>query len=518
MRDEAKTKRQLIDEMAEMRRRIAEREASEIKRMWVKESFLLTLESVPNAVLIVNQKGEIILVNSHTERIFGYSREELLGQGVEVLMPERFRSRHHEYRMAFYFDPQTRMMGKGRDLFAMHKDGSEFPVEIGLNPIQTEEGLIVLSAIVDITERKRAEQGLRETEERLQAIINNTTDAILVYDNRGRVITINKEAKRLFCNYGEKELKNIWDIVPQEEKINFSNKLKSVKGGNRLLDYEMEKILENGGRIFVSIGLTYINQEGGRFIETIRDISERIILRNKIIALEKAQVVGKMAEGIAHHMGTPLASMLLRVQMLKEDMPQGPEYTNFVEKLDSIEKQIFYGQKVIQRLLRFVNKPQSERCSERVSLLLEEAVEMIKPLSKRQGINLELRVDGDLEVLVDANLLELVFLDIITNAVDAMPKNGKLSIVASKSDLEEMVEIVISDTGIGVPKEVLPFIFEPFFTTKPAGKGTGLGLSVAKRIIQDHGGEIGIDSVEGKGTNVWIRLPICKEGKEFAQM
>jgi signal transduction histidine kinase len=127
-------------------------------------------------------------------------------------------------------------------------------------------------------------------------------------------------------------------------------------------------------------------------------------------------------------------------------------------------------------------------------------------------------VDGDLKVLVDANLLELVFLDIITNAVDAMPKRGKLSIFASKSDLEGMVEIVISDTGIGVPKEVLPFIFEPFFTTKPAGKGTGLGLSVAKRIIQDHGGEIGIDSVEGKGTNVWIRLPIYKEGKEFAQM
>jgi signal transduction histidine kinase len=222
-----------------------------------------------------------------------------------------------------------------------------------------------------------------------------------------------------------------------------------------------------------------------------------------------------MAEGIAHHMGTPLASMLLRVQMLKEDIPQVPEYINFTEKLDSIEKQIFYGQRVIQRLLRFVSKPQGERNSERISILLEEAVDMIRPLSKRLGIDLELRIDGDLKVLADPNLLELVFLDLITNAVDAMLNGGKLSIIASRNG-SEVAEILISDTGTGIPKEVLPFIFEPFFTTKPAGKGTGLGLSVAKRIIHDHGGEISIDSVEGKGTSVCIRLPLYKEETEIA--
>lgn len=481
------------------------------------ERFRLLIESTLNAIVMVDQKREIILVNSQAERMFGYSRKELIGQSVEILVPERFRGKHSEYRMAFYANPQTRPMGNGRDLLALRKDGSEFSVEIGLKPIKTEEGLIILGVIVDITERKRAEQALREKEEKLQAIINNTTDAILVYDERGKVITINKEAKRLFCDNGRKELKTIWDIVPREDKINFSDRLRSVREGNKLLDYETKKILGDGRRIFVSIGLIYMDQEGGSFIETIRDISERIITRNKIIELEKAQVVGKMAEGFAHHMGTPLASMLLRVQMLKEDVTRLPEYANFSEKLDSIEKQIFYGQKVIQRLLRFVNKPQSERVSERVSFLLEEAVDMIKPLSKRWGIDLGLRVDGDLRVLVDVNLLELVFLDIITNAVDAMPqKKGKLSIVASKNDAEDMVEIVISDTGIGIPKEVLPFIFEPFFTTKPAGKGTGLGLSVAKRIIHDHGGEIGVDSVEGKGTSIWIKLPIYKGERELA--
>jgi PAS domain S-box-containing protein len=610
------------------------------QQKYAEERFRLVVESSPNGIVMTNRKGEITLVNPQAERMFGYSREELIGQSVEILVPERFRGGHSEYRTDFYASPQARPMGMGRDLFARRKDGQEFPVEIGLKPIKTDQGLVVLSVIVDITERKqaeqvlreseerfrsmadsapvmiwvsgkdklctyfnrswlkfrgrtmeeesgngwaegvhpndlercldtyisafdarqefkmeyrmrrhdgeyrwildhgvprffpdggfagyigsciditeqkRAEQALRENEEKLQTIINSTTDAILVYDEQGRVIIMNREAKRLFCNDG-KELNTIWDIVPPEDRVSFSDRLRSVKEGDKLLDYETKKIRGDGRRIFVSIALTYMNQEGGAFIETIRDIGERVIMRNKVIELEKAQIVGKMAEGIAHHMGTPLASMLLRVQMLKEDMPRIPEYMGFTEKLDSIEKQIFYGQKVIQRLLRFVSKPQSERVPERIFILLEEAVDMIRPLSKRLGIDLELRIDGDLKVVADPNLLELVFLDLITNAVDAMQGGGKLSIIASKNG-SEVAEILISDTGSGIPKEVLPFIFEPFFTTKPAGKGTGLGLSVAKRIIHDHGGEISIDSVEGKGTSVCIRLPIYKEEREIA--
>ncbi len=243
----------------------------------------------------------------------------------------------------------------------------------------------------------------------------------------------------------------------------------------------------------------------------MRDIRERVMVRNKIIELEKAQVIGKMAEGIAHHMGTPLASMLLKIQMLKEDISGVPEYAHFMEKLDSVEKHIFYSQKVIQRLFKFVNKPEDERRSKRVSTLLEEAVEVIKPLLKRHGIRFELCVDKDLKVLADGSLLGLVFVDVMMNAVDAMPEGGKLSIAASNRSSGELVEIVISDTGTGIPKEILPFVFDPFFTSKPAGKGTGLGLSVAKRIIYDHGGEIGIESTEGKGTSVWIKLPTYTE-------
>jgi protein-histidine pros-kinase len=605
----------------------------------------LVIEAIPSAILIINQEGKIVFLNSQTEKMFGYTQNELIGQSVEVLVPERFRSQHSEFRMGFYTRPEARPMGAGRDLFALRKGGIEFPVEIGLNPVKTEEGIFVLAAIVDITERKRAElellkekdkaqqyldivevvilaindkeevtlinqkgckllgyreeeivgknwfevflptairegtravfQGLmsgkcephkyhenpvltrsgqerpiawhnniltdgagritgtlssgqditerrwaeerlHESEERLQAIMDNTTDAVMVYDIDGMIIAMNKEARRLFCSSGKGELKSMWDVIPPENKVDFSSRLKSVKEGGRLLDYEMEKILENAERLPVSVGLVYMVDESGWFIETIRDIRERIRIRNKILELEKAQVVGKMAEGIAHHMGTPLTSMLLRVQMIKEDISGVSGNAGFIEKLNSIEKQIFYSQKLLQKLLKFARGPEKERGPEYISSLIEEGVEMIIPFLRRQGIKLESYIEEDVKIWADNNLLELVFSDIMMNAVDAMPEGGRLSILVSKGKPEGHVRIKISDTGIGIPREILPLVFEPFFTTKPSGKGTGLGLSVAKRVIQDHGGEISLESREGEGTSILINLPIHIEETTLA--
>jgi PAS domain S-box-containing protein len=347
-------------------------------------------------------------------------------------------------------------------------------------------------------------------QEWLDKIINNSTDAILVYDETGQINTFNKTAESLFCD-NSKRIKTIWDIIPHENRVDFSKKLENVKNGEKVINYETERLFKDGKKFPVSIGLIYV-KEDGRFVETIRDIRESLILRNKIVDLEKAQVFGKMAEGIAHHLGTPLASMLLRVQMLKEDMPGHADCSNCFEKLDLIERQIFFCQKVIQRILRFVRRSGSERQLETVSHLLEEVIEIMTPILRKQGIELELRLeDRGLRISADKDLLALVFADTMMNAVDAMPQGGELSIVVSGRASDGRVEVKIADTGVGIPRDVLPLVFEPFFTTKPAGKGTGLGLSLAKRILKDHGGEIGVESVEGQGTTILIRLPIYEQ-------
>src|SRR5260370_271621 len=128
--------------------------------------FRQIVEAAPNAMVMVDRAGRIVLLNAQTEKLFGYGRDELIAKSIETLVPERFRSGHPDHRSAFYKDLKSRPMGIGRELYALRKDGSEFPVEIGLNPVRTSEEVFVLSAIVDITERKRAEQELlRKTDE-----------------------------------------------------------------------------------------------------------------------------------------------------------------------------------------------------------------------------------------------------------------------------------------------------------------------------------------------------------------
>ena len=134
------------------------------------QRFRLVVEAAPNAMVMINRAGAIVMVNVQAERVFGHSRDELLGQPVEMLVPRRFRGHHPGLREAFFADPRARPMGAGRDLYGLRKDGSEFPVEIGLNPIDTEDGMMVLSAIVDITERKTAEAALKESQSRLQEL------------------------------------------------------------------------------------------------------------------------------------------------------------------------------------------------------------------------------------------------------------------------------------------------------------------------------------------------------------
>lgn len=474
------------------------------------ETFRLLVESVPNGIIITDKEGKIVFINSEAENIFGYSRYELIGDTVEKLMPENFREKHVGYRDNFAKSPTTRPMGKGMDLYALRSNGEKFPVEIGLNYVDSQSGRLVISTIVDITKRRKTEKLLNDREFRLRQIMDNTSDAIIVFDRSGLIETLNTEAVKLFCGSRKEVIKEIWEIITPENRENFAYKLKKVSEGKRITDYETERLTKGGRRITVSISLVAMN-EGEKFIETIRDISDRVHMRNKIVELEKSQIIGKMAEGFAHHMGTPLASMLLRVQMLKEDMPELPECEDVRDKLNAIERQILYGQKVIQRLLRFVGRPRNEKNLENISIVLEEAVEMIKPLLKKKKIKIKTEIDQNLHILGDTNLIQLVFSDIMMNSADAMADGGLLTIKALWSEDRDYLAVEIKDTGTGISRETIPYVFEPFFTTKQAGKGTGLGLSVAKRIVQNHGGEITLNSQQGKGTSVLIKFPMIEK-------
>ncbi len=236
--------------------------------------FRRVVETAPNAIVMINASGRIEMVNAQAEQIFGYSRAEMLGQHIEMLVPQRFRANHPGLRQVFLADPRSRPMGAGRDLYGLRKDGSEFPIEIGLNPIQTEEGTMVLSAIVDISARKRLE-------ERFRRVVEAAPNAIVMINSTGRIEMVNAQAEQVF-RYTRDEMlgRSVEMLVPERFRGShpglrgsfFSDPRARPMGAGRDL-YGLRK---DGSEFPVEIGLNPIEtDEGPMVLSAIVDISAR---------------------------------------------------------------------------------------------------------------------------------------------------------------------------------------------------------------------------------------------------
>ena len=248
----------------------------------LRRHFRLVVEAAPNAMVMIDSAGMIVLVNTQAERAFGYSRTELLGQPVELLLPERFRRHHPQLRETFFADPQPRPMGAGRHLFGRKKDGGEFPVEIGLNPIETDEGTMVLSAIVDITARKAAELALRESEQRYGLLVDGITDyAICLLDPNGIVTNWNRGAQRIKGYRTEEIVGQHFSCFYTEQDRTAQVPQRSLEIADREGRYETEawRVRKDGSRFLADVVMDALKDDDGRligFAKITRDVTERV--------------------------------------------------------------------------------------------------------------------------------------------------------------------------------------------------------------------------------------------------
>ncbi len=259
--------------------------------------FRRVVESAPNAMVMIRSNGLIEMVNTQTEVVFGYARSELLGRAVEMLVPQRFREHHPALRGAFFGDPHSRPMGAGRDLYGLKKDGSEFPIEIGLNPIETEEGTMVLSAIVDISARKRLE-------ERFRRVVESAPNAMVMIRSNGLIEMVNTQTEVVF-GYARSELlgRAVEMLVPQRFREHhpalrgafFGDPHSRPMGAGRDL-YGLKK---DGSEFPIEIGLNPIEtEEGTMVLSAIVDISDR---KQKADRIEKALKEKDILLGEIHH-------------------------------------------------------------------------------------------------------------------------------------------------------------------------------------------------------------------------
>jgi PAS domain S-box-containing protein len=480
------------------------------------------VESSPSGILMIDGAGKIVLVNREVERLFGYPREELLGQSIEMLVPKRFREKHPSYRNVFFANPKVRSMGAGRELFGLRKNGTEVPVEIGLTPVVTEEGIFVLSSIVDISARKRAEQ-------RFQLAVESSPNGMVMVDSAGQIVLVNKEVERLF-GYSREELlgKSIEILVPERSRGDHpsfrqafhENPQTRTMGAGR----ELFGLRKDGVQIPVEIGLNPIETEDGLFVlSSVVDISARRQAENEKQQLEdqlrqsqKMEAVGRLAGGIAHDFNNILSAIIGYAEFARD----GTTNPEVLADLDEILVGATRGKEIVERILRFSRRQEPVT---RPIDLMQATADAVKLLRATLPANVEICIEGasgSSRVLADPTSVHQVVVNLATNAVHAMPTGGKLEIqmkpfyardnfVRTHPGLREGPYVMLSvvDSGTGMDEDTKARVFEPFFTTKLPGSGSGLGLAMVHGILQELGGTVWIESELGHGTTAKCLFP-----------
>ena len=361
-----------------------------------------------------------------------------------------------------------------------------------------------------LRERRQSEEALQRSHERYRGLLEVSPGAVALYDAALRTTEWNAAAERLYGWNRQEILGQVLPTLPAEQREELRVLMARVSAGSAVLNMETLRLNRNGDKVDVQLNLLPFRETSGEqyFLEVTEDIRERVRMRAKMLEIEKLASMGKMAAGTAHHLNTPLAAMLLRVEMMREECGEGPQNSD----LERLEAGIRFCQQFVRRLLDFSRRAPAQKQPEILAQTIRSVVSFLAPAfqSKRARISVELDAIEGSRVLADRNLLEVLFSTLLSNSLDAIAENGMIQILCSKSD-EGAIEARIVDNGCGISPADQRNVFEPFFTTKGPGKGTGLGLAIAQNIVFEHGGAIDLQSRLGEGTTVFIRLPAWHE-------
>jgi PAS domain S-box-containing protein len=413
----------------------------------------------------------------------------------------------------------------------IRKDGTRIFVEDSIFPLRSGTGEIVGFKGIsrDVTERKRAEEALRQSEEKYRTILEEMDEGYYEVDVAGSYTFLN-DVVCAMLGYTRKELMGMnYRIYTPEEDIRSVYKVYNevYRTGKPRRWYPMVNIRKDGTRIFVENSILPIRNPEGEingFRGISRDVTERKRMEEERLQMEqKAQLasrlasVGEMASGIAHEINNPLTGVIGYAQLLlQEDLPE-----NIRKDLETINDGAQRVANVIQRLLAFARQSKPQRTYVHINEVVATTLDLRSYHLETSNIKITVQLAPDLPVTIaDAGQLQQVFLNLIVNAETEMKLargSGKLSVKTQQTD--NIIRISFKDDGPGIVEENLERIFDPFFTTRQVGQGTGLGLSVCYGIVSEHGGRIYAESKPGRGATFIVELPIITEDKqlEFAE-
>jgi two-component system, LuxR family, sensor kinase FixL len=488
--------------------------------------FRAVVEAAVDAIVAIDRNGAIRSVNQATERIFGYRSVELVGRNVNMLMPEPYAGEHDGYLDHYLRTGEKKIIGIGREVAGRRRDGAVFPMDLSVAEARVEGETIFVGIIRDISDRKAAEAKQRAGEQRLRSILDTVPDAIIVIDERGIVQSVSPAAVRLF-GYADAEVvgRNVSMLMPSPYREAHDSYLgRYLRTGERRIigiGRVVVGLRQNGETFPMELQVGQFEVGSARFFTGfVRDLTEQQAAERRIQDLQaellhasRLSVMGQMASTMAHELNQPLTAVVNYLEAARHLLQRGPEAAERVEAL--MARAIGQAERagdVIRQLRQFVSKGETERRSQSLNQLVEEALALALVGTRQSGVRVRLDLDrGVSPVLVDAVQVQQVVLNLVRNAVEAMEavERRELAIVTRAIEGEAMAEVSVTDSGPGIAPEIADRLFQPFVTTKETGMG--LGLSICREIIEAHHGRLTVAPAASGGTVFRLTLPMPRE-------
>ncbi len=482
------------------------------------------LDTAPDAILVVGSDGLIVYVNRQAETLFGYSGIELMGQSLDLLVPERYRASHGAHFARFFAAPTVRTMGSGLELFGIRRDGIELPIEVSLSPLEGVRGTFVSAAIRDVTERKHIQAAVKLMSERLTSAVESIPESLALFDADDRVVLCNSAYRMLFGDGFTSPMAGLrypevlsammqavaFDGDAAREKFRAARLAEREAPG---LPYELRT--KNGRHLRVTNRRT---AEGG-MVQTVADITDDMRRAEELRRAHLAAEAGSAAKSdflasMSHELRTPLNAILGFAQLSQRDKKE-PLSQRHQRRLEQILKGGEHLLRIIDDILDLarIEAGGVTIWNEPVAPIevVRGVMATLEPAAIRSGLRLELHEASAALPLViaDRTRLAQILMNYGSNAIKYNRAEGSIAFEIHASD-PDVVRFSVLDTGFGVPENKRHTLFQPF---QRAGQetgsieGTGIGLVISKRLAELMGGAVGYRSVAGGGSEFWVDLP-----------
>jgi PAS domain S-box-containing protein len=432
--------------------------------------------------------------------------------------------------------PLKKTLETGKPVFSYEivltqKSGNQVPVNITTSPLRDSNNNIIgaVENFRDLTKHKGLWGKLRAERNKAQQYLNIAGVIIVAITETGVVSLINKKGCQVL-GYKEDEIlgKNWYDLcVPERDRHERKSLFTQVMAGEieEAEDYENTIVTKTGEERIIAWHNTTLRDEKENIIGTLssgEDITQRKQTEEELIQSEKMVSLGQLAASVVHEVNNPLSGIMVYIKLFLKKYKENKLQDGKTEaQLLKMEKELDRTTRIIRNLLTFARQSEPSMSPVEINKVIDAALPLVENQINLENITLEKNLDADLPLVqADFDKIQQVLINIMLNAIQAMPDGGKLSITTSmarvvrlRDSYKNAVRIDITDTGVGILKENLKKLFTPFFTTKEKGMGVGLGLSVVHGIIGKHKGKIDVESAPGKGTTFTIYLEAMDEQK-----